>query len=135
MIERKLKPNIVAVIREAECIGCAKCLDACPVDAIIGSNQYMHTVIAAECVGCQLCVPPCPVDCIELISLPEIAEETREEKKKIAMQRFQARKQRLTHEEVQAEKKVTFDLSIAEKKSYIAAALAKAKERKQRATQ
>lgn len=57
----------VALIREEECIGCAKCLEACPVDAILGTNKMMHTVIAAECTGCDLCLPPCPVDCIEMI--------------------------------------------------------------------
>ena len=56
----------VAVIREAECIGCARCLAACPVDAIVGAPRYLHTVLAAECTGCELCLPPCPVDCIDL---------------------------------------------------------------------
>lgn len=56
----------VAVIREAECIGCTKCIDACPVDAIVGAPLLMHTVIAAECTGCDLCLPPCPVDCIDM---------------------------------------------------------------------
>lgn len=61
----------VAVIREAECIGCTKCIKACPVDAIIGSGKLMHAVIAHECTGCGLCVEPCPVDCIEMVTLPE----------------------------------------------------------------
>ncbi len=56
----------VAYIREAECIGCTKCLQACPVDAILGAAKQMHTVIADECTGCDLCVEPCPVDCIEM---------------------------------------------------------------------
>jgi electron transport complex protein RnfB len=56
----------VAVIDEAACIGCYHCRNACPVDAIVGAPQYMHTVIAAECTGCELCVAPCPVDCIEM---------------------------------------------------------------------
>jgi RnfABCDGE-type electron transport complex B subunit len=63
-------PKLVAYIREAECIGCAKCLPACPVDAILGATRQMHTVIAAECTGCDLCVEPCPVDCIEMIPVP-----------------------------------------------------------------
>ena len=56
----------VAVIDEAACIGCYHCRNACPVDAIVGAPQFMHTVIAAECTGCELCVVPCPVDCIEM---------------------------------------------------------------------
>jgi len=56
----------VAVIIEEECIGCTKCIQACPVDAIVGAAKQMHTVIASECTGCDLCVPPCPVDCIEM---------------------------------------------------------------------
>ncbi len=56
-----------AVIREDECIGCTKCISACPVDAIIGSGKLMHTVLTDLCTGCELCIPPCPVDCIDLI--------------------------------------------------------------------
>jgi electron transport complex protein RnfB len=59
-----------ARIEESECIGCAKCLDACPVDAIVGSRRFLHTVIAAECSGCGLCLPPCPVDCIVMEPVP-----------------------------------------------------------------
>ena len=58
------QPGIVAVIVEADCIGCTKCIQACPVDAIVGASKLMHTVIAPLCTGCELCVPPCPVDCI-----------------------------------------------------------------------
>ncbi len=57
----------VAIIDESLCIGCTHCRDACPVDAITGAHQFMHTVIAAECTGCELCVPPCPVDCISMV--------------------------------------------------------------------
>jgi len=60
----------VAFIREDECIGCTKCIQACPVDAILGASKLMHTVIADECTGCDLCVEPCPVDCIDMIPVP-----------------------------------------------------------------
>ena len=63
------KPKTVAFIREAECIGCTKCIQACPVDAILGAAKLMHTVIAQECTGCDLCVEPCPVDCIDVIEV------------------------------------------------------------------
>jgi electron transport complex protein RnfB len=56
----------VAWIDEARCIGCARCLAPCPVDAIVGAPKFMHTVMADRCTGCELCLPPCPVDCIEL---------------------------------------------------------------------
>jgi electron transport complex protein RnfB len=57
----------VAYIREDECIGCTKCIQACPVDAILGAAKQMHTVIVDECTGCDLCVDPCPVDCIDML--------------------------------------------------------------------
>ncbi len=60
-------PHRVAVIDEAACIGCAKCLKPCPTDAIIGANKFMHAVIASLCTGCELCIPPCPVDCITMV--------------------------------------------------------------------
>lgn len=83
-----------AVIREAECIGCTKCIQACPVDAIIGSGKLMHSVVTHECTGCGLCVEPCPVDCIELVALPEPVYDRDK-----ARQRFQARAIRLLREE------------------------------------
>ena len=59
-------PLTVARIDEAWCIGCTLCIKACPVDAILGANKFMHTVVAEHCTGCELCIPACPVDCIEL---------------------------------------------------------------------
>lgn len=60
----------LAVIDEDVCIGCAKCLQFCPFDAIIGANKQIHTVLEKECTGCELCVAPCPVDCITMIDIP-----------------------------------------------------------------
>ena len=60
------RPPSYAFIREDECIGCTKCIQACPVDAILGAAKHVHTVIRSECTGCDLCVEPCPVDCIEM---------------------------------------------------------------------
>ena len=59
-------PFAVAVVDEERCIGCTHCRTACPVDAIVGAHQYLHTVIETECTGCELCVAPCPVDCISM---------------------------------------------------------------------
>ncbi|MHB1677072.1 MAG: electron transport complex subunit RsxB [Sulfuriferula sp.] len=65
------KPKSVAVIDENICIGCTLCIQACPVDAILGAAKQMHTVIASECTGCELCIAPCPVDCISMIPIAE----------------------------------------------------------------
>jgi len=65
------KPKALAVIDEEECIGCTLCIQACPVDAILGAAKQMHTVIASECTGCALCVAPCPVECIHMIPIGE----------------------------------------------------------------
>src|SRR5207253_2883561 len=65
-------PPRVAVIDEETCIGCTKCIQACPVDAIVGASKLMHTVIASWCTGCELCIPPCPVDCIAMSDVPAL---------------------------------------------------------------
>jgi electron transport complex protein RnfB len=67
------KPPQVAVVIEADCIGCTKCIQACPVDAIIGANKLMHVVIDPLCTGCELCVPACPVDCIVMEPRQDVA--------------------------------------------------------------
>ncbi len=66
LAEVAAKETGLAIIDEALCIGCTYCRDVCPVDAIVGARQFMHTVIATECTGCELCVPRCPVDCIRM---------------------------------------------------------------------
>ncbi len=89
----------LAVIRETECVGCTKCILACPVDAIIGAPQFLHTVITDECIGCGLCVAPCPMDCIDMIE--NTIEKTNEKIKRgtKAKERYQARQKRLILQE------------------------------------
>jgi len=67
----EVQEDRVAVINEELCIGCTLCIQACPVDAILGASKQMHTVIEAECTGCELCLPPCPVECIDMVPLKE----------------------------------------------------------------
>jgi len=64
------KPREIAVIDEETCIGCTKCIQACPVDAIVGASKMMHTILVEECTGCELCIAPCPVDCIAMVAAP-----------------------------------------------------------------
>lgn len=126
-MEQKARPNMLAVVREAECIGCTKCIQACPVDAILGSAKQMHAVITAECTGCELCVPACPVDCIDMMTL--ILSEPADDKKTKTNQyrkRFYARQHRLAQEK--AAKKTSLQHgSLLKKKSYIQDAIARAK--------
>jgi len=65
-----MKRATVVRIDEARCIGCVRCIEACPVDAIVGARGFMHTVLEPLCVGCNLCLPPCPADCIEIVPAP-----------------------------------------------------------------
>lgn len=88
------KPKSVAFIIEEDCIGCAKCIAVCPVDAILGAAKYMHTVIASECTGCELCVAPCPVDCIIMKPVPEVQLPDKAKKSaqsQLARRRYEAR--------------------------------------------
>lgn len=89
----------VARIREVDCVGCTKCIDACPVDAIIGTQQMMHTVLLSECIGCALCIAPCPMDCIEMDSQPsENQPVTKLTRAKKAKQRYLAKNIRRSKE-------------------------------------
>ncbi|MBU3694134.1 MAG: RnfABCDGE type electron transport complex subunit B [Rhodocyclaceae bacterium] len=92
------RPPALALIREADCIGCTLCIQACPVDAIVGASKHMHTVIAVECNGCERCLPPCPVDCIELRVLPERSVAERDALAEHWRTRFEAREARLAAE-------------------------------------
>lgn len=96
---KKAKPAVIAVIRENECIGCTKCIQACPVDAIIGASKQMHTVITDVCNGCELCIEPCPVDCIDLI--PATVDTTSRQFAEQSRQRYQQRQARVAHQNQQ----------------------------------
>jgi len=94
-----MKAPPVAVIDEQACIGCALCLPACPVDAIVGAPQFMHTVIAKECIGCKLCLPPCPVNCIAMVETGKrLTRSERKQRAERARLRYSARRIRLERE-------------------------------------
>lgn len=98
----------VAYIREAECIGCTKCIQACPVDAIVGAAKLMHTVLIDECTGCDLCIAPCPVDCIDIHDFPKITEKAG--KRAVAAHnrgRYEARNARLAREQAERTAPIT----------------------------
>lgn len=121
---QKTKYPTLAVVREPECIGCTKCIQVCPVDAIVGSAKQMHTVIANECTGCELCVPACPVDCIDLIPV------TQEDDKPVQYrERYLQRQQRLKQQELANRKSKQ---SETKRKDYILAAIERAKLKKQK---
>lgn len=117
----------VAYIKEDECIGCTKCIQACPVDAIVGAAKFMHTVISSECTGCDLCVVPCPVDCIEMRPLPndliplvgsfQLTEKQRvirKVRRDHARERFEARNTRLKRNELLRNQTKSSALNAAE---------------------
>ena len=124
------KPKSIAFIVEHDCIGCVKCIAACPVDAILGAAKFMHTVIASECTGCELCVAPCPVDCIIMKPLPAAPDNdkafikaTKFAQAQQAKQRYEARNLRKENEilekaERAKQKKAAFGLMKSENTQY-----------------
>lgn len=128
-MQAKARPPQVAIIREAECIGCTKCIQACPVDAIIGSAKHMHSVFSKECTGCGLCIPACPVDCIDLQVLTQAQYDVN-----VAKQRYENRQVRLTKEKQTkfASRVATKEeQALADKRAAIQAAVARAKQKRQ----
>lgn len=94
------RPPAVAVIDEATCIGCARCLPPCPTDAIIGANKWMHTVVPSLCTGCELCIPVCPVDCISMVPVARLPDADG------SRLRYQAHQIRLTRDRLEREAKL-----------------------------
>lgn len=115
------KPKSIAFINEEQCIGCTFCIQACPVDAIIGAAKQIHTVITEECTGCERCVAPCPVDCISMIPVPSLENQTEEMKQKAVDRtraRHQFRLQRLERDKrIQADKFAQKSLAAKESPS------------------
>jgi len=129
------KPRTLARIVEADCIGCTKCIQACPVDAIVGASKLMHTVLADDCTGCELCVPACPVDCIVLLPMPPTQIDTAHAD--AARTHFQRREARLQHQRTEREaelaaRKAAVD-AAASPVNPVLAALARARAKQQEA--
>jgi len=143
------KPLHVAVIDEVLCIGCTLCIQACPVDAIVGAPKRMHTVLAAACTGCDLCLPPCPMDCIAMEPVDPPRAWTPADAD-AARGRFEARRARLQRERAYRDDRLAAkalakldeldtrdDLApadIARKKAVIQAAIERARARRQAVT-
>jgi electron transport complex protein RnfB len=126
------KPRTLARVVEADCIGCTKCIQACPVDAIVGAAKLMHAVISDLCTGCELCVPACPVDCIALDPMPLIQAEDRGHADS-ARFRFERREARLGRERAAREQQLATsksDVAAPAARNAVLEALARAKARK-----
>lgn len=136
MKKNQKAPSIVR-IREEECIGCTKCIQACPVDAIIGAAKLMHTVISDACTGCDLCIEPCPVDCIDIVNIPEKNELEKNILSQKSRERYEKRKTRLLrlqHEKERRHREAKMNVKEIEtpeaRKKAIQAALLRAQEKK-----
>jgi electron transport complex protein RnfB len=130
------QPPQIAVIDEESCIGCVKCLRACPVDAIIGAPGVMHTVIPQQCTGCELCLPPCPVDCIALVPVaPPAGIEGRRAAAARARARFLARQKRIENQRRHAAATTAHggETDQAQKRAYIRNAVKRSQARRCRA--
>ena len=132
-LEGLQKPPAVARIDEPVCIGCTLCIRACPVDAIAGAVNVMHTVIAAECSGCELCLPVCPVDCIAMIDAgtgPEPIDSR--ERAQHYKQRFIAREKRLERERKERAAVSAAGVAEQQKRAAIARVMQRARQRLER---
>ena len=121
------QPPQVALVDEAWCIGCVKCIEACPVDAIIGAPKVMHTVIKQYCTGCELCIEPCPMDCIHLIPAAVAGEDLRATADRNRARYLATRSRRRTAKEQRHDLAESIDeeTGLKEKREYIQAAVAR----------
>jgi electron transport complex protein RnfB len=133
------QPRRVAIIDEARCIGCTLCIQACPVDAIVGAAKLMHTVVTELCTGCDLCVLPCPVDCIDMVPATGADATWDRARADAARERFEQRGARLEREQRErAERlaartlKAKEDPDAEKKRAIIQAAIERARARRQR---
>jgi Na+-translocating ferredoxin:NAD+ oxidoreductase subunit B len=135
-MKKNQKSESLVVIREEACIGCKKCIQACPVDAIIGGAKLMHTVISDACTGCDLCIEPCPVDCIDIVKIPARNEEEKKRLAEKSRERYENRKARLARlkksEAIQHQeaKLVQESETLAARKRAIQEAILRAREKK-----
>ncbi|MFW0094892.1 MAG: RnfABCDGE type electron transport complex subunit B [Coxiella endosymbiont of Haemaphysalis qinghaiensis] len=104
-MQKKARPLAVAIIREEECIGCTKCIQACPTDAIVGASKLMHTIITNACTGCEQCLPPCPMDCIEIKTLPSITSKEQKYHAHEWRSRYEKRQKRLERHRITQQRK------------------------------
>lgn len=127
------KPRMLARIVEVDCIGCTKCIQVCPVDAIVGGAKLMHSVIEDDCTGCELCVPACPVDCIALEPMPleQVDDPACADRGRAHFQRREARlaRERARHDAELAARKAQLGAAVSD--NPVLAALARAKARQQ----
>ncbi|MFW0022901.1 MAG: RnfABCDGE type electron transport complex subunit B [Coxiella endosymbiont of Dermacentor nuttalli] len=104
-MHKKAKLPSIANIREEECVGCTKCIQVCPTDAIIGGAKLMHTIITDACTGCERCLPPCPMNCIEIKTLPSINTEAKKHRAQKWRLRYEKRQKRLINDKNEQQRK------------------------------
>ena len=121
------KPLALAVIDEAACIGCTLCIQACPVDAIVGGAKRMHVVVAELCTGCELCVPPCPVDCIAMVDAPFVWDDRHASTARV---RHRSRERRLSRSDAEQKPSTPappIGIALSRKDAILAAAVERAR--------
>jgi RnfABCDGE-type electron transport complex B subunit len=122
--------NQVALIQEADCIGCTKCIQVCPVDAIMGAAKQMHSVIKDECTGCALCINSCPVTCITLLPTENMNNTDHKQKIIQAKKRIEFRNFRLKRNEEEKIKKREITKTLHNRKIFIQEAFLRVQEKK-----